>query len=130
MIFMLWEPLLRALLQCIFPGLESLPLVVPIAIPEQIIDGRSTSQWPFKGRCLRIPEIQTALLLDVNLAISGPYFARARAVASDVLLERILRGLSSGFSDLDLRDSDPRMSGFLDEIHCNFDLGLTWPSSQ
>lgn len=128
LVLMLLEPLFRAVLQCVVPGVVSVPLVIPFKIEEQIINGDTVPGWPFVGKALSIPSLQLALRIDLGLRMSGPYVVRARAMVSDSQVNKVVRGLAADMSTLDLRCCDPRMSGFLEEVRCSFSLGLRWPT--
>lgn len=123
----LLEPLLRLLVQCLLPGLASVPVVLPVRINEQTINESKVPRWPFQGKALQVPGLSLAVLLEVSLAPTGPYVLRARVLVLDSALAKITRALAAQASELDLRLCSRRLEDFPREVKCRFGLGLRWP---
>ena len=112
---------------CGLLGAAAVPLVLPLAIPEQVIDGGMVKGWPFEGRGVRVPRIHLALLLELGWGGPGAHGLQVRVLLPDVATNSVLHSVASQVSELDLRRCSRRLSGFKREVHCHLGLRALWP---
>mmetsp|Transcript_106722 Transcript_106722/g.297031 ORF Transcript_106722/g.297031 Transcript_106722/m.297031 type:complete len:799 (+) Transcript_106722:60-2456(+) len=77
---------------------------------------------------LRFPSMRLAVLLHLSLDGGAPRCRRACIVLPDALLQRLVQSLRQQAVGWDLRELDPRFSGFTQPVHVAFDLEAKWTS--
>eukprot|EP00928_Gymnodinium_smaydae_P020569 TRINITY_DN17948_c0_g1_i1.p1 TRINITY_DN17948_c0_g1~~TRINITY_DN17948_c0_g1_i1.p1 ORF type:complete len:1154 (+),score=214.05 TRINITY_DN17948_c0_g1_i1:55-3462(+) len=120
----LLESPLRALLsRSIAPQGVAVPFMIDFEVAAMWLDLGPAQVW--------MPAFGLCLILDLRLENGGPWIWRARITMLDEAMDQLLEVLRKQIQELDIRLFDPEaLDGFMEPIHLNFDLALTWPESR
>jgi len=119
------EPAIRALVRSVVDtDGQVAPLVIEVETEEWEIELESYS---FN---LRLPSMRFAVILHIGLDGGVPKCRRAFVALPHELVHRVFKCLRDQIQQWDLRELDPRFSGFTKPVHVAFDVDVEWAEEQ